>query len=135
MTLLDRIKARWAAATSGPYEAITTGVRGGDHWYVCAADESIASIASNDGINEEQREPDALAFAAAPTDIAALIAAVEAVEKLADAWEARGTSDMAYSKTIPDEGIAMTILADGASMVENARHIRTALAPVLGDNT
>jgi len=49
------------------------------------------------------------------------------VEALAEMWHKRGESDMAYSKTIPDEDIAMAILTDGAARVENARHIRNAI--------
>jgi hypothetical protein len=59
--------------------------------------------------------------AAAPFMLAGVIA-------LADIWEERGESDMAFSKTIPDEHIAMDILTSGAQMVENARHIRNAIA-------
>jgi hypothetical protein len=54
-------------------------------------------------------------------------AALEAVEALAKAWESRGEHDMKFSKSIPDEDIAMAILTEGASKVENARHIRNAL--------
>ena len=68
----------------------------------------------------------------APQDRAALLAAVDAVESLAAAWSARGEHDMAYSKTIPDEGIAMALLTNGADMVENARHIRNAIDAAFG---
>jgi phage gp36-like protein len=54
-------------------------------------------------------------------------AQLEAVRDLADQWHARGESDMAFSKTIPDENISIVILTDGATMVEIARHIRNAL--------
>ena len=49
------------------------------------------------------------------------------VLKLAEQWEARGESDMAFSKTVQDEDIAIALLTDGATMVENARHIRNAV--------
>ena len=49
------------------------------------------------------------------------------VKALADAWESRGEYDMAFSKTIPDEDIAMELLTGGAQKVENARHIRNAI--------
>lgn len=58
------LRAMAEAATPGPWSAATTGVRGGDHWYVVDADESIAHISANDGINEEQRQPDAEFIAA-----------------------------------------------------------------------
>lgn len=54
-------------------------------------------------------------------------AALERVEQLAALWHSRGEHDMVYSKTIPDEDIAMAILTDGAQRVDNARHIRNAL--------
>jgi hypothetical protein len=57
----------------------------------------------------------------------AIYTTLERVEALAASWEARGESDMAYSKTIPDDDVAMALLTSGADMVENARHIRAAL--------
>ncbi len=68
---------------------------------------------------------------AAPQDRAHLVAAVDAVLALAEQWHARGEHDMAYSKTIPDEDIAMALLTNGADMVENARHIRAAIENAL----
>jgi hypothetical protein len=64
--------------------------------------------------------------AAAPHLMAPLVA-------LAEQWNARGEHDMAYSKTVPDEYIAMELLTNGADMVENARHIRNAISDALGD--
>lgn len=58
-------------------------------------------------------------------------AALEAVEALAKAWESRGEHDMKFSKSIQDEDIAMALLTEGASKVENARHIRNALEVTL----
>lgn len=73
-------------------------------------------------------------IAHSPSDVAYLLAelrkrdeALERVERLAIGWHLRGESDMAFSKTLPDEDIAMAILTDGAAKVENARHIRNAL--------
>ncbi len=62
-----------------------------------------------------------------------LLAALDAVTALAEAWHSRGESDMTFSKTIPDEYIAMEILTNGAQMVENARHIRAAITTALGE--
>lgn len=70
------IEARANAATEGPWTAETTGVAGGDHWYVCDEGEAIASISCNDGTNEDQREPDAEFIAHSRTDIPALLVAV-----------------------------------------------------------
>lgn len=69
-----------------------------------------------------------------PSDVAFLLdlarkqqVKLDAVESLAIGWTLRGESDMAFSKTLPDPDIADAILTNGAQMVENARHIRTAL--------
>lgn len=89
-------------------------------------------------INSRHRETfsrgDAEFIAMAPGDVHYLLAelrkrdeALERVERLATGWHLRGESDMAFSKTLPDEDIAMAILTDGAAQVENARHIRNAL--------
>jgi hypothetical protein len=71
-------------------------------------------------------------FASAPRDMGRLIQALEAVEDLAKVWNAKGEHDMVYSKTIPDEDIAMELLTHGADMVEKARILRTAVAAALG---
>jgi hypothetical protein len=59
-------------------------------------------------------------------------AAIERVEALATAWNARGEHDMKVAKMIKDEYISMEILGHGADMVENARHIRNAIAATEG---
>lgn len=56
------------------------------------------------------------------------VEALNRVQELADLWTKRGEHDMAFSKTVPDEDIAMVLLTEGATMVENARHIRNAIA-------
>lgn len=61
-------------------------------------------------------------------DAARLLAALTAVEEMAVQWRARGSHDMSYSKTIPDEAIAEAIHTSGAGMVENARRINNAIA-------
>lgn len=53
-----------ALPDEGPWAALGTGVAGGDHWYVCNDGEAIASIACQDGINEDEREPRARHMAA-----------------------------------------------------------------------
>lgn len=50
------------------------------------------------------------------------------VISLSDQWEAEGEESIAAAKKIPDEDIAAMLLIDGATMVENARHIRDAIA-------
>lgn len=90
MTGIDIAAARALcdAATAGPWEAQTTGVRGGDHWYVCTTDEAIAHISANDGSNEDQRQPDAEFIAAARTLVPALLDALAAAEDRARKAEA-----------------------------------------------
>jgi hypothetical protein len=64
-------------------------------------------------------------------DRARLLSALDAVEALAQQWHARGEHDMAFSKVIDNEDVAMALLTNGADMVENARHIRTAVTAAL----
>ena len=66
----------------GRLVAATTGVKGGDHWYICDDNESVAMIAANDGIDEELRQPRAELFAHAVNTLPALVAAVERVQAL-----------------------------------------------------
>lgn len=50
------------------------------------------------------------------------------VAKLADEWHEQGEELMADSKTPHmDEHISVELLKEGATMVENARHIRNAI--------
>lgn len=81
-----------------------------------------------------EKDEDGIAAAASKADVAYLLsvvaeqaATIERVKKLADMKHMRGESDMAYSKTIQDEDIALVILDDGADRVEFAREIRNAL--------
>lgn len=74
------IRARLNAASEGPWEACTTGSRSGDHWYVCDEGEAIAHISTQDGINEDQRQPDAEFIAHSRTDLEQLLDRVEALE-------------------------------------------------------
>ncbi len=103
---LDRLDALARAATEGPWAAATTGVRNGDHWSVVDSDRgdvrgTVARIPSQDGTNDEQRQPDAEFIAATdpPTVLAliaelrqaradrdAALAKVAAVERLVDEW-------------------------------------------------
>ncbi|QWY79524.1 hypothetical protein SEA_BOYNAMEDSUE_63 [Gordonia phage BoyNamedSue] len=48
------------------WRAVGSGVRNGDHWYVCEDDEAIAMILANDGSDEHLRQPRAEFIAAAP---------------------------------------------------------------------
>lgn len=68
------------AVPGDTWYALGSGTAGGDHWYVCDEGEAIATIASQDGINEEEREPLARHIAAfdPPTVLALLDRAVTA---------------------------------------------------------
>lgn len=85
---IDDLARKAEEATPGPWEAVTTGRAGGDHWYVCGEGESIASISAQDGINEDQRQPDAAFIAAAnPARVLRLIAENRDLsERLAQAY-------------------------------------------------
>lgn len=59
------------------WRAVGSGVRNGDHWYVCEDGESIAMIAANDGIDEHMRQPRAEFIAAAPELVRGLLAELD----------------------------------------------------------
>ncbi|WP_104087061.1 hypothetical protein [Arthrobacter sp. GMC3] len=81
MNTLDEMAARTDAATPGPWRALGTGSAGGDHWYICDDREAIASISCQDGINEEQRQPDAEFIAHARDDVPKLVKAIRLIEQ------------------------------------------------------
>jgi hypothetical protein len=132
---LDAIHAQLDAATPGPWkvrECTPCTERGRlevDVW-----DEAGTQKVTGWCDDDEFHRPDAEFIAAAPENVRYLLdlarkqqAQLDAVRALTDQWNARGESDMAFSKTIPDENISIALLTDGATMVENARHIRNAL--------
>lgn len=100
MSLLDEIAARADAATEGPWRALGTGAAGGDHWYICDDGEAIASISAQDGINEDQREPDAEFIAHAREDVPKLVAALRAIEELLAYWDTLADGDRYYAATV-----------------------------------
>lgn len=79
---VEHTKALKERAQLGHLVAMTSGVRNGDHWYICDDNESVAMIAANDGIGEELRQPRAELFAYAVNTLPALVAAVERVQAL-----------------------------------------------------
>lgn len=126
--LLEPIQARLDAATPGPWKAepyVFGVLEDGRIRVTSSSDSGIYNTA------EDVLPADAVFIAAAPTDTARLLAAVKAVSDLANEWEQRGEYDMAYSKTIQDEDIAIEILKSGAQMVDDARLIRNALESAL----
>lgn len=64
------------------WRPITTGVAGGDHWYIIEDDESIAMVSANDSSDEELREPRAVFIAAAPSLVRGLLADLESLREL-----------------------------------------------------
>jgi hypothetical protein len=88
---LDEVEARANAATEGPWRALTSGRRGGDHWHVTDSDQSIALIHASDGEDEDMREPDAEFIAHARTDVPALVAEVRRLRAKVVAVEQAGT--------------------------------------------
>lgn len=57
---IKRLEEMKADAFPLPYDAVTTGVRGGGHWYLVNADEAVAHVSANDGVDEDQRGPTAI---------------------------------------------------------------------------
>lgn len=46
---VEHTKALAEKAQLGHLVAVTSGVRNGDHWYICDDNESVAMISANDG--------------------------------------------------------------------------------------
>lgn len=80
--IIEKTTALYETAELTNLVAMTTGVKGGDHWYICDDNESVAMISANDGIDEELRQPRAELFAHAVNTLPALVAAVERVQAL-----------------------------------------------------
>ena len=56
---IERLETLKAESFPGDWEVLTSGVEGGDHWYVMAEHESILSVSANDGSDEDFRRPTA----------------------------------------------------------------------------
>ena len=61
---ISKLETLCDSARPLPYGALTSGRRGGDHWYLTSADEMVALISANDGIDEDLRQPTAELLAA-----------------------------------------------------------------------
>ena len=83
---LNAIKARWAAATPGPWFAWDRGV--GCGWYIALDPEKYRRLPPGIRTDIGRRE-DAEAIAHAPADIATLIQALEEVRDALDSHEMR----------------------------------------------
>ena len=73
----EQTKALYEKAELSNLVAMTTGVKGGDHWYIFDDNESVAMISANDGIDEELRQPRAELFTHAVNTLPALVAEVQ----------------------------------------------------------
>jgi len=80
--IIEQTTALYEKAQLTNLVAMTSGVRNGDHWYICDDNESVAMIAANDGVDEELRQPRAELFAHAVNAMPALVVAVERVQAL-----------------------------------------------------
>ncbi|MGR6028987.1 hypothetical protein ACS7JX_19065 [Rhodococcus erythropolis] len=74
MTNLEHTKALYEKAELRDLVAMTTGASGGDHWYICDEDASVAMISANDGVDEELRQPRAELFVHAVNALPVLVA-------------------------------------------------------------
>jgi len=132
-SLLQPMKDRLTAATPGPWvEYHENGTEGVREAFNCPPATGALLI---DYTSHDQRQRDANFIAHARTDMPKLLDAIAAVQALADSWTRRGESDMAYSKTVHDDEVALAVLADGVDLIEKAGHIRNALTQALGGDT
>lgn len=85
MTDLTALREAAEKATPGPWRALTSGVIGGDHWYVCDPGEMVAYVAANDGSDEGQRQSNAEYIAAAhPSAVLALLDEIDVLRRQRD---------------------------------------------------
>lgn len=146
--LLAPIHARLASATPGPWEARDMPMPGAtiDEWFVREIVHPNPgfhpfNVLKVRGASNAAREccwppniSDAKLIANAPTDLARLLAAIEAVTELADAWQARGEHLRKSAESAPED--VQEVLDDqGGDMIWHAGLIRTALAAALGSDT
>jgi len=130
--LLAPIRERLAAATPGPWHWDE------DHWL-----EGVSGgyVLSNDVVLDKNRvEPvsvapdNAILIANAPTDLTRLLAAIEAVTALADAWQARGEHLRKSAESAPED-VQEALDDQGGDMIWHAGLISAALAAALGSDT
>ncbi|WP_324644189.1 hypothetical protein [Pseudarthrobacter sp. LT1] len=121
MSALDDIRARLQAATPGPWFAVRYYVGAG--WDQSDPHTEVAKASF---------KQDAELIAHAPTDVSRLVAAVEAVEALAAAWEARGKHLMQSAEDAPWD-VQESLDDSGQDFIHNARLVRAELAKALGE--
>lgn len=71
-----------------------------------------------------------LAIQASSADVPKLLAAVQAVSDLADAWQARGDHLLEYSMQAPEE-VSESLADTGSDFISNARLLRAELVKAL----
>ncbi|MCP1414386.1 hypothetical protein [Paenarthrobacter sp. A20] len=133
--LLAPIRARLAAATPGPWhmrECSPYTERG--RLEVNIWDETRNIMITNWCDDDEIHRPNAALIANAPTDIARLLTAIEAVTELAEAWQARGEHLRKSAESAPED-VQEALDDQGGDMIWHAGLIRTALAAALGSDT
>jgi hypothetical protein len=81
------MRERAEGATLGPWHPATTGVECGDHWSVIEypAMNPVARVPSDDGGNDDQREPDARHIASWHPAVA--LAVADWLDREAEIWE------------------------------------------------
>jgi hypothetical protein len=130
-SLLQPLKDRLAAATPGPWKAepyLSGVVEDGRVRVTSPSNSGIYNTA------EDVLPNDAALIASAPTDQAKLIAAIEAVESLAAAWQARGEHLRKFAETVPED-VREALDEQGADTLWHANLVRAALTQALGGDT
>jgi len=117
---IEDIRARLEAATPGPW------AYDGHGWVENLSDDMSQIVA-----RVEQAETGAF-ISNAPTDMARLLAALDAVTALADAWTARGEHLMKYAESAPSD-VSESLDDQGMDMVHNAKLITAAINNALKD--
>ena len=92
--------------------------------------EDSAVTCQGDGLDKDYIH----ALEAVSVDAARLLAAIEAVDALAAAWQARGEHLRKFAETIPED-VREALDQQGADTLWHAGLIRTALAAALGSDT
>ena len=111
---LDALEALARQATPGPWQALSTGVRGGNHWYIVDDGAALAYATKNDGDPDDKCQENAEYIAAAnPSAVLTLIAdlrraqecidAIREADKETDDFDSFGRS-VAYILATRDEG-------------------------------
>ena len=98
MSAVDEIRAAIEKLTEleaesfpGEWEVLTSGIEGGDHWYVVADQEAILSVSANDGDDEAFRGPTAnLVVALHRTIYAQLVGLRKGLDYLLNGWHEGG---------------------------------------------